>query len=52
MTREEVKVYLEYAKVLLAIHKVKDEQVEEALNIAIDHFDDEGEPERLYFLRL
>lgn len=43
MTREEVKVYLQYTKVLLAIHKIKDHQVDEALDIAIDQFDDEEE---------
>ena len=41
MTKEEVKVYLQYAKVLLAIHKVKDLQVDEALDIAIETFDEE-----------
>ena len=41
MTREEIKVYLEYTKVLLAIHKIKDVNVDEALNNAIDAFDDE-----------
>ena len=50
MTREEVKVYLEYTKVLLAIHKIKDEEVNEALNIAIDQFDDENGTEREFFL--
>ena len=41
MTREEIKVYLEYTKVLLAIHKIKDVNVDEALDRAIDAFDDE-----------
>ena len=43
MTNEEIKVYLQYAKVLLAIHKVKDEKVDEALDIAIDNFDEDKE---------
>ena len=43
MTREEIKVYLEYAKVLLAINKIKDAKVDEALDKAIDTFDDEKE---------
>jgi len=50
MTNEEIKVYLQYAKVLLAIHKVKDAQVDEALDIAIDTFDDEKEAHRDYLL--
>ena len=41
MTKEETKVYLQYAKVLLAIHKIKDVNVDEALDKAIDAFDDE-----------
>lgn len=41
MSREEIKVYLQYTKVLLAVHKVKDKQVDEALDNAIDAFDDE-----------
>ena len=41
MTREEIKVYLQYTKVLLAIHKIKDVNVDEALDNAIDAFDDE-----------
>lgn len=41
MTREEIKVYLEYTKVLLAINKIKDVNVDEALDNAIDAFDDE-----------
>ena len=41
MTREEIKVYLQYTKVLLAIHKIKDVNIDEALNNAIDAFDDE-----------
>ena len=40
MTNEEIKVYLQYTKVLLAIHKVKDAQVDEALDHAISSFDD------------
>ena len=50
MTNEEVKVFLQYTKVLLAIHKVKDRQVNEALDRAIDTFTDEKEPERNYFI--
>lgn len=41
MTREEIKVYLQYTKVLLAIHKIKDVNIDEALDNAIDAFDDE-----------
>ena len=40
MTNEEVKVFLQYTKVLLAIHKCNDKQVDEALEIAINTFDD------------
>lgn len=40
MTNEEIKVFLEYTKVLLAINKIKDAQIEEALDHAIDTFDD------------
>ena len=43
MTNEEIKVYLQYTKVLLAIHKIKDVQVDEALDRAIDAFDEEKE---------
>jgi len=43
MTREEIKVYLEYTKVLLAINKIKDAKVDEALDLAIDTFDDNKE---------
>jgi len=38
MTSEEVRVYLEYAKVLLAINKIDDLKVKNALDIAIDSF--------------
>ena len=41
MTREEIKVYLQYTKVLLAINKIKDVNIDEALDNAIDAFDDE-----------
>lgn len=41
MTREEIKVYLQYTKVILAIHKIKDVNIDEALDNAIDAFDDE-----------
>jgi hypothetical protein len=47
MTNEEIKVYLEYTKVLLAINKIKDAKIDAALDIAIDTFDDE-EKERHY----
>lgn len=43
MTNEEIKVYLEYTKVLLAIHGIKDKQVDEALDCAIDSFDDNND---------
>ena len=43
MTNEEIKVYLQYAKVLLAIHKIKDVQVDEALEHAIEKFDENKE---------
>ena len=43
MTNEEIKVYLEYAKVLLAINKIKDAKVDEALDRAIETFDEEKE---------
>ena len=41
MTNEEIKVFLQYTKVLLAINKIKDKQVDEALDLAIEAFDDE-----------
>ena len=41
MTNEEIKVYLQYTKVLLAINKIKDVNVDKALDEAIDAFDDE-----------
>jgi hypothetical protein len=43
MTNEEIKVYLEYTKVLLAIHKIKDNEVDEALDHAIERFNAEIE---------
>ena len=43
MTNEEIKVYLQYTKVLLAINKIKDPKIDEALDKAIDTFDDEKE---------
>lgn len=43
MTNEEIKVYLEYTKVLLAINKIKDAKVDEALDRAIETFDEEKE---------
>ena len=50
MTKEEIKVYLQYTKVLLAIHKIKDEKIDEALDIAIETFDDEQGANRNYLL--
>lgn len=50
MTNEEVKVFLQYAKVLLAIHKITDSKVDEALDIAIDTFDDEQGAENNYLI--
>ena len=41
MTNEEIKVYLQYTKVLLAMNKIKDAKVNEALDIAIENYDDE-----------
>ena len=46
MTNEEIKVYLQYTKVLLAIHKIKDKHVDEALDCAIEAFDEENENTR------
>jgi hypothetical protein len=46
MTNEEIKVYLEYTKVLLAIHNIKDDKVDKALTIAIGTFNDDKEEER------
>lgn len=43
MTNEEIKVYLEYTKVLLAINQIKDAKVDEALDRAIETFDEEKE---------
>lgn len=47
MTNEEIKVYLEYTKVLLAMNKVTDVKVNEALDRAIDTFD---EPKERHYL--
>ena len=43
MTKQEIKTYLEYTKVLLAMNGIKDKQVNEALDEAIDTFDDKKE---------
>jgi len=43
MSREEVKIFLEYTKVLLAINKIGDNKVNEALDNAINEFDDNKE---------
>jgi len=43
MTREEIKTYLEYTKVLLAMNGIKDNEVSEALDHAIDTFDDNND---------
>lgn len=48
MTREEIKVYLEYTKVLLAIHKIKDAQVDEALDHAISTFKDDSAEDKTH----
>ena len=40
MTNEEIKTYLEYTKVLLAMNGIKDNEVSEALDHAIDTFND------------
>jgi hypothetical protein len=45
MTSEEVKVYLEYTKVLLAINKIDDSKVNTALDIAIDSFGEDQSDE-------
>ena len=50
MTKEEVKVYLQYTKVLLAINKINDPKVDTALDAAIDTFDEDKEAERNYLL--
>lgn len=50
MTNEEVKVFLQYAKVLLAMHKINDSKVDEALDIAIDNYDDEKNAENNYLI--
>ena len=50
MTNEEIKVYLLYAKVLLAINKIKDDKVNEALDAAIETFDESSGDERNYFI--
>ena len=44
MTNEEIKTYLEYTKVLLAINGIKDKEVNEALDHAIYTFDDKVYP--------
>jgi len=43
MTNEEIKTFLEYTKVLLAMNGIKDNKVSEALDHAIDTFDDKKE---------
>jgi len=43
MTNEEIRVYLQYAKVLLAIHKINDAQVDEALDRAIEKYEENKE---------
>ena len=50
MTNEEVKVYLQYTKVLLAIDKINDKQVNEALDIAIDNYEEDKNAERHYLM--
>ena len=40
MTYEEIKVYLQYTKVLLAMYKITDRQVDEALDLAIEEFEE------------
>ncbi len=50
MTNEEVKVFLQYAKVLLAINKINDKKVNEALDIAIDNYDDDKNAESNYLI--
>jgi len=50
MTNEEVKVYLQYTKVLLAINKINDKQVNEALDIAIDNYEEDKNAERHYLM--
>ena len=49
MTSEEVRVYLEYTKVLLAINKIDDSKINKALDIAIDSFG-EDKSEEIYML--
>ena len=49
MTSEEVRVHLEYAKVLLAINKIDDSKVNKALDIAIDSFG-EDKSEEIYMI--
>ena len=49
MTSEEVRVYLEYAKVLLAMNGIKDAEVDTALDVAIDSFG-EDRSEEIYML--
>ena len=43
MDREEIKTYLQYTIVLLDMNGIKDEQVRQALNFAIDSFEDKKE---------
>ena len=51
MTREEIKIYLQYTKVLLAINKINDDKVNEALNQAIHTFEDKNELEKELFYK-
>lgn len=43
MDREEIKTYLQYTIVLLDMNGIKDEQVRQALNQAIDDYEDNNE---------
>ena len=43
MTKQEIKTYLEYTKVLLAMNGIKDKQVNEALDEVIDTFEEKKE---------
>ena len=40
MTNYEVKVYMEYIKVLLSMHKINEDVLDQALDKAIEAFDD------------
>lgn len=52
MTNDEVRVFLEYTKVLLAKNKLNDAKVDEALDIAINSFGEDHSDEIYMFYKI